>query len=52
MKVTAFLLAVPVLAGRSPEVGSEARCEDRKAKPTGAWTANEAGDSARHCIFN
>lgn len=33
------------------EVGSERWCEDLKEKPKGEWTANEAVDYAKHCIF-
>jgi len=33
------------------EVGSEEWCEDMKQKDKGDWTANEATDFAKHCIF-
>ena len=33
------------------EVGSEAWCKDMAEKPKGDWTANEAGDYTKHCIF-
>lgn len=39
------------IAGCAP-VGSERWCENMKEKPKGDWTANEAGDFAKHCIFN
>jgi hypothetical protein len=39
------------LLGCAPEVGSEAWCKKMDAKPKGDWTANEAGDYAKHCIF-
>lgn len=39
------------LTGCSPEVGSEAWCEDMKEKPKGEWTSNEAADYAKHCLF-
>ncbi len=32
-------------------VGSEAWCRKMKNKPKGDWTANEAGDYARHCVL-
>ena len=35
----------------SPEVGSEEWCEDMKEKSKGDWTANQAGDFAKHCIL-
>ena len=45
------MLVIAVCAGCAPEVGSDAWCEDLKAKPKGDWTANEAGDYTKHCIF-
>ncbi|EGU36092.1 DUF3012 domain-containing protein [Vibrio scophthalmi] len=33
------------------EVGSEAWCSDMEQKAKGDWTANEAKDYAKHCIF-
>ena len=44
----ALLLALSACA---PEVGSDRWCADMKAKPKGDWTANEAADYAKHCIF-
>ena len=35
----------------SPEVGSKEWCEAMKEKPKGDWTANEATDFAKHCVF-
>ncbi len=46
-----LLTAILALAACSPEVGSEAWCEDMKEKPKGDWSANEAADFARHCIL-
>lgn len=40
-----------LLAACSPEVGSKEWCEDMKKKPKGEWTANEATDFAKHCVF-
>ena len=40
-----------VLAACAPEVGSDAWCEDMKEKPKGEWTANEAADFTKHCVF-
>lgn len=34
-----------------PEVGSEAWCENMDETPKGDWTANQAADYARHCLF-
>ena len=47
-----FLLLTVLLSGCSPEVGSEAWCQEMKAKPKGDWSVNEAGDFAKHCILN
>ncbi len=43
-----IVLALPACA---PEVGTKAWCEQMREKPKGDWTANEAGDYAKHCIF-
>ncbi len=32
-------------------VGSERWCNDLKNKPKGDWSANEAADFAKHCLF-
>ena len=52
----ALILAASVaillgLSACSPEVGSEKWCANLKAKPKGDWTANEAADYAKHCLF-
>jgi hypothetical protein len=35
----------------APEIGSKEWCDDMKKKPKGDWTANEAADYAKHCLF-
>lgn len=40
------------VAGCAPEVGSEKWCQQMKEKPKGDWSANEAADFAKHCVFN
>lgn len=45
------VLTFGALAACSPEVGSKEWCEDLKAKPKGDWTANEAGNFAKHCVL-
>ena len=40
-----------LIGGCSPEVGSEAWCQDMKQKAKGEWTASEAADFAKHCIL-
>ena len=49
-KYIALMAAVLMLSGCA-KVGSEAWCNDMKAKPKGDWSANEAGDFAKHCVF-
>lgn len=44
------LLALPLIACEA-EVGSKEWCADLKEKPKGDWTANEAADFAKHCVF-
>lgn len=39
------------LAGCSPEVGSEQWCSEMKEKPKQNWTAQEASDYTKYCIF-
>ncbi|MGI2094070.1 DUF3012 domain-containing protein [Shewanella oncorhynchi] len=53
-KVSAIALVLAFSAGLSacaPEVGSDAWCKQMKNKPSGDWTANEAADYAKHCVF-
>ncbi len=54
MKKFTLILAIPLLISLtacSPEVGSEAWCNNQKEKPKGDWTANEAGNYTKHCLF-
>lgn len=39
------------LAGCAPEVGSKEWCDALDEKPKGDWSANEATDYAKHCLF-
>ncbi|WP_084191015.1 DUF3012 domain-containing protein [Methylomarinum vadi] len=52
-KLSLFLIPVllALLTACAPEIGSEAWCEDMKEKPKADWTANEAADFAKHCLF-
>lgn len=43
--------AVLALFACSPEVGSEAWCEDMREKPKKEWTATEAADYTKYCVF-
>ncbi|MCM8855269.1 MAG: DUF3012 domain-containing protein [Candidatus Thiodiazotropha sp.] len=40
------------ILGCSAKVGSEQWCDAMKDKAKADWTANEAADFAKHCIFN
>ena len=44
-------IALTMLIGGCAPVGSEAWCEKMADKPKGDWTANEASDYAKSCIF-
>jgi len=46
-----LLLVAALHAGCAPEVGSDEWCEDMADKAKGDWTANEATEFARSCIF-
>lgn len=46
-----YLAAMLAITGCTPEVGSEKWCKIMEEKPSGDWTANEAADYAKHCIF-
>jgi len=48
--VVTTLLALSLNAC-APEVGSEAWCKNLKEQPKGDWTANEARDFAKNCLF-
>jgi len=48
--LVAFLLFASLAAG-SPEVGSDAWCDNMKAKSKADWTANEAKEYAKSRIF-
>ena len=52
MKKILFLsLLLTQLTACSAEVGSEAWCKNMELKPKGEWSANEAKDYAKHCLF-
>jgi hypothetical protein len=38
-------------AACAPEVGSDAWCEKLNETPKGDWSANDAGNFAKHCVF-
>ncbi len=53
MKTRARILVVlAVLAAAcAPEPGSKAWCEEMDEKPKGDWSANEATEYAKSCLF-
>ena len=51
LSLFAVFATVGFLAACSPEVGSPEWCEDMKEKPKADWTANEAADFAKSCVF-
>ncbi|MEK9803240.1 MAG: DUF3012 domain-containing protein [Curvibacter sp.] len=46
-----LIATLTLLSACSPEIGSQAWCDNMKDKPKGDWTANEAADYAKHCLF-
>lgn len=51
MGILSAVLLAGVLSACSPEIGSDEWCADLKEKPKGDWTANEAADFTKHCLF-
>ncbi len=47
----AVLTCVALLAGCEAEVGSTDWCADMDKKPKADWTANEAADYTKNCLF-
>ena len=50
-KIITLLVAASLLSACAPEVGSDDWCAALKEKPKGDWTATEAKDFTKHCIF-
>ena len=44
-------LALGALAACEPQVGTKAWCDMMDKKAKGDWTANQAADYAKSCIF-
>ena len=56
MKLKIILLSILAfsfmgLSACAPEVGSDAWCKKMGEKAKGEWTANEAGEYAKNCVF-
>jgi len=49
--LTTLLALAMLLNACEPEVGSDAWCKKMADKPKGDWTANEAAEFAKSCIF-
>ena len=47
-----LLFALFLVPGCTPDIGSEAWCEQMADKPAGDWTANEGVDYAKHCLLD
>lgn len=52
-KITQLILSstMVLLSACAPEVGSDAWCKDMSEKEPGDWSANEATEFARNCVF-
>ena len=50
-KLLILATTLMLLTACAPEGGSQAWCDKLKDKPKGDWTANEATDYAKHCLF-
>lgn len=50
-RVAIIFLFVSISTACAPEIGSEAWCEDMAEKSKGDWTANEAAEFAKSCVF-
>lgn len=51
IQLFAFFISLILLSACAPEIGSEKWCSQMKEKSKGDWTANEAADFTKHCIF-
>jgi hypothetical protein len=50
-KFITLILVVFFATGCAPKIGSEEWCAALKEKPKADWTATEAKDFTKHCIF-
>ena len=51
LRAVIFLMFVLILSACRPEIGSEEWCEDMAETSKGDWTANEAAEFAKSCVF-
>jgi hypothetical protein len=52
LSFTAILMIAFGLSACAPEVGSKKWCQMMEDKPKGDWSANEAADYTKHCLFS
>ncbi len=50
-KLSLVVMSIVLLSACAPEIGSEDWCAQLKEKPKGDWTATEAKDYTKHCLF-
>lgn len=50
-KLLISIFSLILITACAPEVGSKDWCAQLKEKPKGDWTATEAKDYAKHCLF-
>ena len=50
-KTIGIILALSLLSGCAPEIGSKEWCASIKEKPKGDWTVKEGKEFASNCIF-
>lgn len=50
-KLLISIFSLMLITACAPEVGSKDWCAQLKEKPKGDWTATEAKDYAKHCLF-
>ena len=46
-----MLLAMLLISGCSPDVGTKEWCVSLSEKPKADWTLNETKDYTKHCLF-
>lgn len=51
-KAGILLISLLGLTACAPEIGSKEWCADMDEKPKGDWSANEAKDYTKHCLFS
>ncbi|MDT0602993.1 DUF3012 domain-containing protein [Thalassotalea castellviae] len=50
-KILISIFSLILISACAPEVGSKDWCAQLQEKPKGDWTATEAKDYAKHCLF-